>query len=303
MERLEVQCRRFLYERHGRKPQAALHGESLRGQSGRPDPPRQAVLLLRFRMGSDCAADRHCHDSADAGISGLCPAAIAARRGGLRNRIDLSASAPTRAVLQEALLPVRQYRGDAAARCSAVHSTAMGPLRAAIRPMETVARTARAFRIRATIASRCKRLASTTTSIAKNMAWFRFQSDTGLQAAYTDPINPLFNAISPQPLYSFASGYTHVFSGHLVNYFNPAFSWYREPVRASRPSEDAGGVSNRPPGQRRQCAVHHARRARQYVGAGPARHALLHQRQSRLDGRLARTPVRNQQPDLPPERL
>ena len=58
------------------------------------------------------------------------------------------------------------------------------------------------------------------------MAWFRFQSDTGLQAAYTDPINPLFNAISPQPLYSFAAGYTHVFSGHLVNYFNPAFSWY-----------------------------------------------------------------------------
>jgi hypothetical protein len=59
-----------------------------------------------------------------------------------------------------------------------------------------------------------------------NMAWFRFQSDTGLQAAYTDPINPLFDAISPQPLYSFAAGYTHVFSAHLVNYFNPAFSWY-----------------------------------------------------------------------------
>jgi hypothetical protein len=61
---------------------------------------------------------------------------------------------------------------------------------------------------------------------AENTTWFRFQVDTGLQAAYTDPINPLFNAISPQPLYSFASGYTHVFSGHLVNYFNPAFSWY-----------------------------------------------------------------------------
>ncbi len=57
-------------------------------------------------------------------------------------------------------------------------------------------------------------------------AWFRFQADTGLQAAYTDPINPLFNAISPQPLYSFAAGYTHVFSQNLVNYFNPAFSWY-----------------------------------------------------------------------------
>jgi hypothetical protein len=60
----------------------------------------------------------------------------------------------------------------------------------------------------------------------KNMTWYRFQADTGLQAAYTDPINPLFHAISPQPLYSFASGYTHVFSQNLVNYFNPAFSWY-----------------------------------------------------------------------------
>ena len=60
----------------------------------------------------------------------------------------------------------------------------------------------------------------------RNVAWFRVQSDTGLQAAWTDPISPLFNAVSPQPLYSFASGYTHVFSGRLVNYFNPAFSWY-----------------------------------------------------------------------------
>jgi hypothetical protein len=57
-------------------------------------------------------------------------------------------------------------------------------------------------------------------------AWFRFQADTGVQAAWTDPINPIFNAISPQPLYSFAAGYTHVFSQNLVNYFNPAFSWY-----------------------------------------------------------------------------
>ena len=32
---------------------------------------------------------------------------------------------------------------------------------------------------------------------SKNMAWFRFQSDTGLQSAYTDAINPLFDAISP----------------------------------------------------------------------------------------------------------
>ena len=60
----------------------------------------------------------------------------------------------------------------------------------------------------------------------RNTAWFRFQADTGVQAAYTDPINSLFDAVSPQPLYSFAAGYTHVFSQNLVNYFNPAFSWY-----------------------------------------------------------------------------
>ncbi|MGA8439366.1 MAG: carboxypeptidase-like regulatory domain-containing protein [Candidatus Sulfotelmatobacter sp.] len=60
----------------------------------------------------------------------------------------------------------------------------------------------------------------------KDTAWLRFQSDTGLQAAYTDPINPVFNALSPQPLYSFAAGHTHVFSQNLVNYLNPAFSWY-----------------------------------------------------------------------------
>jgi Carboxypeptidase regulatory-like domain len=60
----------------------------------------------------------------------------------------------------------------------------------------------------------------------KDTAWFRFQADTGLQAAWTDPINPVFDAFSPQPLYSFATGQTHVFSQHLVNYFNPAFSWY-----------------------------------------------------------------------------
>ncbi len=60
----------------------------------------------------------------------------------------------------------------------------------------------------------------------KDTTWFRFQADTGVQAVFTDPINSLFDAVSPQPLYSFAAGYTHVFSQNLVNYFNPAFSWY-----------------------------------------------------------------------------
>ena len=61
---------------------------------------------------------------------------------------------------------------------------------------------------------------------SKNMAWVRLQADTGVQAAYTDPINSLFDSVSPQPLYSVAAGYTRVVSQNLVNYFNPGFSWY-----------------------------------------------------------------------------
>src|ERR1700687_80527 len=34
----------------------------------------------------------------------------------------------------------------------------------------------------------------------KDTTWFRFQADTGVQAAYTDPINLLFDPVSPQPL-------------------------------------------------------------------------------------------------------
>ena len=92
--------------------------------------------------------------------------------------------------------------------------------------METVAPIARAFRIRATDHEQVQTVRIDYNINEKNTTWFRFQTDNGLQAAYTDPINPLFNALSPQPLYSFAAGYTHVFSQNLVNYFNPAFSWY-----------------------------------------------------------------------------
>ena len=134
----------------------------------------------------------------------------------------------------------------------------------------------------------------------RNTAWFRFQADTGLQAAYTDPINPLFNAISPQPLYSFATGYTHVFSQNLVNYFNPAFSWY----------ESLFGPANlrrRWPHCRSCCKA--AVRSRPSAGSTTRgckdRRAVaaLHQRQSGLDHRRARAEVRDQHPNFPAQRL
>ena len=117
----------------------------------------------------------------------------------------------------------------------------------------------------------------------RNMTWFRFQADTGLQAAYTDPINPLFNAASPQPLYSFATGYTHVFSQNLVNYFNPAFSWYESLFGPDGLVEDAGGVADRASRQ----SVHNDRRARQHVGSRQAGVAVVLERQSGVDARRA----------------
>ena len=59
-----------------------------------------------------------------------------------------------------------------------------------------------------------------------NSAWYRFQQDTGLQAAYTDGINPIFNSYSPQPQRTLVLGYTHLFTANLVNQFNPGASWY-----------------------------------------------------------------------------
>jgi Carboxypeptidase regulatory-like domain len=60
----------------------------------------------------------------------------------------------------------------------------------------------------------------------KDSVWYRFQQDTGLQAEWTDPINPIFDAYSPQPQRTLVVGYTHIFSPSLVNQFNPGASWY-----------------------------------------------------------------------------
>jgi hypothetical protein len=61
---------------------------------------------------------------------------------------------------------------------------------------------------------------------ANNHVWYRFQQDTGLQAAYTDPVNPMFNSYSPQPQRTLVAGFTHIFRSNLVNQFNPGASWY-----------------------------------------------------------------------------
>jgi Carboxypeptidase regulatory-like domain len=89
---------------------------------------------------------------------------------------------------------------------------------------------------------------------ASNSTWYRFQQDTGLQAAYTDPINPIFNSFSPQPQRTLVVGYTHLFTPNLVNQFNPGASWYAsvfEPnnyaqVQQTFPIVLTGGTANAP---------------------------------------------------------
>ena len=137
---------------------------------------------------------------------------------------------------------------------------------------------------------------------AKNTAWFRFQADTGVQAAYTDPINPVFDAVSPQPLYSFAAGYTHVFSQNLVNYFNPAFSWYGSLFAPNNFQQTLAAFPIVLQGRARTL-----RSPRSEGWTTPGRRdgerTRVSQRQSGLEPWGARIPLRNQYPNLSAERL
>ncbi len=89
---------------------------------------------------------------------------------------------------------------------------------------------------------------------ANNSIWYRIQQDTGLQAAYTDPINMIFNSYSPQPQRTLVLGYTRIVTPNLVNQFNPGVSWYSSlflpnnyaQVLNTFPIVVAGGSSNAP---------------------------------------------------------
>ncbi len=89
---------------------------------------------------------------------------------------------------------------------------------------------------------------------ANDSIWYKYQQDTGLQAAYTDPINPIFNSYSPQPQRTGVAGYTHLLTPNLVNQFNPGASWYSSlflpnhyaQVQQRMPIVLAAGSSNAP---------------------------------------------------------
>ena len=62
---------------------------------------------------------------------------------------------------------------------------------------------------------------------SKDHIFGHFKVDKGLQATYTDPLNPIFNADSPQPQYEGQLNEAHTFSPNLVNQFVFATIYYR----------------------------------------------------------------------------
>ncbi len=60
----------------------------------------------------------------------------------------------------------------------------------------------------------------------KDTTFGHFKWDKGVQATYTDPLNPLFNADSPQPSFEGTLGETHVINSKISNQFLFGVIWY-----------------------------------------------------------------------------
>ena len=60
----------------------------------------------------------------------------------------------------------------------------------------------------------------------KDNAFGHFKWDKGTQATYTDPLSPVFNAVSIQPSFEGTMGETHVFTPNITNQFLFSASWY-----------------------------------------------------------------------------
>ena len=126
----------------------------------------------------------------------------------------------------------------------------------------------------------------------KDSVWYRFQQDTGLQAAYTDPINPIFNAYSPQPQRTLVTGYTHVFSFDAGKPVQSGGELVLELVSAERLSAGAGDISCRAGGRQFDRAVHNDGRQRPDLYTGSQGDAVADQRQRGVDAWTEHVQVR-----------
>ncbi len=60
----------------------------------------------------------------------------------------------------------------------------------------------------------------------KDSIFARVQTDRGVQATFTDRINPIFNALSNQPEYQGQLSETHVFNSNVINELKISDLWY-----------------------------------------------------------------------------
>lgn len=60
----------------------------------------------------------------------------------------------------------------------------------------------------------------------RHKLFIRFKTDHGLQPTATDPINPIFNAISNQPQYEGDIDYTSILTPRTVNKLTASVNWY-----------------------------------------------------------------------------
>jgi hypothetical protein len=67
----------------------------------------------------------------------------------------------------------------------------------------------------------------------------RVEHEHGLQASFTDPISPIFNAVSDQPQWQSQVSETHTFGTDKVNNFNASLLWYSAGFALQNPAAAA----------------------------------------------------------------
>jgi hypothetical protein len=207
MERLAVERHRLLppRQRHAgqRGEEAALNSERVWRERRRTDTDEQALFLRSLRGDPHCAAAGGSNYVAVGGLSAVCVAAVAAGWHGSDQWHILPAQPQEEAFYRNMF----GLYSNTAGTPTPVLSCPLDANGALLAGAQTAANLFNG--------SGCanKRTQSLNNSDSENLivlkidhtidandtVWYRFQQDTGLQAAYTDPINAIFNSYSPQP--------------------------------------------------------------------------------------------------------
>ena len=157
-------------------------------------------------------------------------------------------------------------------------------------------------RIRAMITSRFKRRASITTSTTRIWPGFAFKPTPVCRPPI--PIRSIRSSTPSRRSHSIHSppATRTSFLQKLVNYFNPAFSWYQS-LFGPAIFQKTLALSHRASGQRRERALHYDRRPdNTWVQGRRATRFFINDNLAWTD-RRARTPVRHKHANFSAERL